>query len=126
MTLAATLAIGLLGCGGGGSGGSGGGKPATLPAGKALVVKADEYRFSPANVVAKPRGPLTIELRNDGAQAHDLHVQTTDGDDRGGTPVFGPGQTQKTIVRLAPGEYEFICTVGDHEAQGMKGTLTIQ
>jgi len=90
------------------------------------VVKADEYRFDPSNVVVTGGGPLKIELRNDGSQAHDLHVQSEDGDDRGGTPVFGPGQTKTTIVRLAPGKYEFECTVGDHAAQGMKGTLTVK
>ena len=125
MTLAAVTAIALAGCGGSDSGDSGGGKPTTVPAGKPLVVKADEYSFSPSNVVAKPGGPLKIELHNDGAQAHDLHVEQ-DGDDRGGTPVFGPGQTKTTIVRLAPGKYDFLCTVGDHAAQGMKGTLTIK
>jgi plastocyanin len=125
ITLAAAGVLALAGCGGSGSGGSGGGKPVTVAAGKPLVVKADEFSFSPSNVVVKGGGPLKIELRNDGAQAHDLHVQQ-DGDDRGGTPVFGPGQTKTATVRLAPGKYEFECTVGDHAAQGMKGTLTIK
>jgi plastocyanin len=125
VTLAAVAALALAGCGGSDSADSGGAKPTIVPTGKKLVVKADEYSFSPSTVEAKPRGPLTIELRNEGSQAHDLRVER-DGDDQGGTSVFGPGQTKTTIVRLTPGEYEFLCSVGDHAAQGMKGTLTIK
>ena len=120
-TLAAAAAVALAGCGGGG----GSGKSVTLPAGKPLVVKADEYRFDPSNVVVKAGGPLRIKLTNDGAQAHDLHIQRG-GDDLGGTPVFSPGQTKTATVKLAPGQYDFVCTVGDHEQLGMKGKLTVK
>jgi plastocyanin len=121
VTLAAAAAMALAGCGGAG----GGSRSVTLPAGKPLVVKADEFKFDPSNVVVKGGGPVRIKLTNVGAQAHDLHVER-DGDDLGGTPIFGPGQTKTATVKLAPGKYDFLCTVGDHAAQGMKGTLTVK
>ena len=63
-------------------------------------------------------------MRNNGSLAHDLHVQK-DGQDVGGTPVFAPGMTESGQATLAPGNYEFLCTVGDHAGLGMKGTITV-
>jgi plastocyanin len=126
LTALVAVAVTLAGCG---SGGGGSGRSVTLAAGKPLAVKADEYKFDPKTVVVKApsNGPtkLKIELRNDGSQAHDLHVER-DGQDLGGTAIFGPGQTQTATVSLAPGKYDFVCTVGDHEAQGMKGSLEVR
>jgi plastocyanin len=122
LTLAAVTAVALAGCGGGG----GGGRTVTVGAGKPVVVKADEYKFDPGNITVKASGgAIRLQLSNDGAQAHDLHVERG-GEDLGGTPVFGPGQTKTATVKLAPGKYDFVCTVGDHEQLGMKGTLTVK
>jgi plastocyanin len=122
LTLAAAVAILLAGCGGDG----GGGAAVTVPSGKPIVVKADEYKFDPKKIVVTGGSqPIKIQLSNDGAQAHDLHVEK-DGQDLGGTAVFGPGQTQTASVKLAPGKYDFLCTVGDHAALGMKGSLEVK
>ena len=75
--------------------------------------------------VASPKPvPIRFTLRNDGSLAHDVHVEK-DGSDLGGTPIFGPGKTEPGKATLAPGTYEFICTVGNHADLGMKGTLTV-
>jgi plastocyanin len=121
VTLAATAAVALAGCGGGG----GGGKTVTVAGGKPIAVTADEYKFDPANIVVKGGGPVRIQLRNDGSQAHDLHVERG-GNDLGGTPVFSGGQTKTATLMLPAGRYDFVCTVGDHEQLGMKGTLTVK
>jgi plastocyanin len=63
-------------------------------------------------------------MRNNGSLAHDLHVRR-EGQDLGGTPIFGPDKTDSGQATLAPGKYELLCTVGDHAALGMKGTLTV-
>ncbi|MGH2838244.1 MAG: plastocyanin/azurin family copper-binding protein [Thermoleophilaceae bacterium] len=45
----------------------------------------------------------------------------------GGTPTFIGGDARTGIVRIdAPGDYKLVCTVGDHEALGMTGTLTVK
>jgi plastocyanin len=114
-------AIGLAGCGGGGGGG---GKAVTVPAGKPVDVTARDYSFSPATIQVTA-GNVRFNLKNAGAQAHDLHVEKG-GQDLGGTSVFGPGSTQGATVKLSPGTYDFVCTVGDHEALGMKGKLVVK
>jgi plastocyanin len=90
-----------------------------------LEVVGDEYSFDPGEVVVRGAGPLTIRLRNDGDLAHNLRVERQ-GEDVGGTPTFPGGQTQSGRVNLEHGNYELICTVGDHAELGMTGTLQVK
>jgi plastocyanin len=93
-----------------------------------IAFGASEYKFEPKHVTVNSgtTQPTVVRfvMRNNGSLAHDLHVQRG-GQDLGGTPIFGPGQTESGQATLAPGKYEFLCTVGDHAALGMKGTLTV-
>ena len=121
----------LPGCGGGDKdkNGDGGQKDSvTVGHNQPIAFGADEYSFEPKTVTvnagtSKP-SVVRFVLRNNGSLAHDLHVEK-DGQDLGGTPIFAPGQTQSGQATLGPGTYEFICTVGDHAALGMKGTLIV-
>jgi uncharacterized cupredoxin-like copper-binding protein len=125
LTVLAVGAAALAGCGGSDDGG-GGGATTTVPAGKPVAVTATEYKFEPANIeVDASSGPIKITLKNGGAIAHDLRVEK-DGEDVGGTPVFGPDASKTAAVALKPGSYAFICSVPGHEAQGMKGTLEVK
>jgi plastocyanin len=90
-----------------------------------LEVVGDEYSFDPGEVVVRGAGPLTIRLRNAGDLAHNLRVERQ-GEDVGGTPTFPGGQTQSGRVNLEHGNYELICTVGDHAELGMTGTLQVK
>jgi plastocyanin len=129
-TLAALVA--LTGCSGGGGEPKvdGGQKKESVTVGRnqPIAFGADEYAFEPKNVVMNSgtSQPTVVRfvLRNNGALAHDLHVER-DGEDLGGTPIFGPGKTESGQAMLSPGTYQFICTVGDHADLGMKGTLTV-
>ena len=131
LTSAVAVAVALAGCGSGGGGGEDVSPipPKTFGAGEQVVVKAREFRFNPESLLVEEQGggpaSVTIELRNEGNQAHDLRLRRA-GDDVGGTPIFGPKQTRTAKVSLDPGSYEVFCSVGDHEALGMKGTLVIQ
>jgi plastocyanin len=90
-----------------------------------LRVTADEYSFDPGRVVVRGAGPLTLRLRNVGELAHNLRVER-DGEDIGGTPTFGGGETQAGRVNLEHGRYEMVCTVGDHAELGMRGDLEVK
>jgi plastocyanin len=125
----ALLALG--GCGGGDNKGDGGekkGDAVTVGHNQPIAFGADEYSFEPKKVTvnAGTSQPTVVRfvLRNNGSLAHDLHIEK-DGSDLGGTPIFGPGKVDSGQAKLAPGTYEFLCTVGDHAALGMKGTLIV-
>jgi plastocyanin len=118
------LCAGLLaGCGGDGDGGS---KPRAeaVPAGEPARVTADEYSFDPDRL-SVASGRVRIVLKNDGSVAHNLKV-LKDGEEVGGTPTFVGGESRSATLRLRPGRYEMVCTVGDHEQLGMRGTLVVR
>ena len=113
----------LAGCGGGDDEEQA--RSVTVNPNSTLRVSADEYSFDPGRVVVRGAGPLTIRLRNDGELAHNLRVER-DGEDIGGTPTFGGGETQAGRVNLEHGRYEMVCTVGDHAELGMRGDLEVK
>jgi plastocyanin len=97
----------------------------TVSAGDTVDVSAREYEFDPARIVVEGGGPLTIELQNEGDLAHNLRLRR-DGREVGGTPTFPGGRTEAGRVRLRPGTYEMVCTVGDHAELGMTGELEVK
>jgi plastocyanin len=119
LTLAA-LALLAAGCGGGDDSG----RTATAPASGSIRVTAKEYSFDPSTIVVKGAGTLRITLANNGSLAHDIKVEK-DGRTIGGTAPFPAGETRSATIRLAPGTYRYVCTVGDHAELGMKGTLKV-
>lgn len=101
------------------------GRTVTVESGKAVTVVADEYSFDPETIVLTGRGKLEVELDNQGSLAHNLRV--FDGaTDVGGTPTFAGGEPRSGTVTVEPGEYELLCTVGDHADLGMTGKLTVR
>jgi len=101
------------------------GRTVSAAPGDTVDVVADEYSFDPENIELSGPGTLTVRLDNQGSLAHNLRV--LDGAiERGGTPTFIGGDPRTGVVRVQPGEYKLVCTVGDHEALGMTGTLTVK
>jgi plastocyanin len=123
--LAAPFTILLLVAGCGGNDPEGSGRTVTVDRGAAVTVTARDYSFDPDRIVMRGAGALTIRLRNDGDLAHDLRVRR-DGEEVGGTPSFPPGRTESARLRLRPGTYEMLCTVGDHAELGMTGELEVK
>jgi plastocyanin len=105
----------------------------TVPAGEAITVVGREYSFDPSRIVvtgASGAAGLELRLDNRGSLAHNLKVERDgrerDGRELGGTPTFQGGEARAGRVRLEPGEYTMVCTVGDHEQLGMKGELVVR
>jgi plastocyanin len=121
----ALVALGLVACGGSKDKGSGG-PTVTVPKGQPVKVTGKEYSFDPATIVVEGGGGRTkIEFTNGGSLAHNLRL-TKDGQEVGGSPTFQGGETKSATVDLQPGEYEMLCSVGDHASLGMKGKLTVK
>ena len=117
------LLLAAAGCGGGDKGGPT--RTAKADAGGTLTVSAREYSFDPNRIEVSGAGELRIVLRNQGDLAHDIHLER-DGRDVGGTPPFPGGQTKSVRLRLQPGTYKLLCTVGDHAELGMTGKLEVK
>lgn len=103
--------------------------PAKAPAGEPLTLTAREYLFTPNRITLRgARGrPVRqqIDLRNQGELAHNIEV--LDGDEVvGKLSSFPPSQERALTVPLAPGRYELVCTVADHDEKGMRGTIEVR
>jgi plastocyanin len=94
-------------------------------AGERVRVTATEYSFDPGGLVLNGGGRLRITLDNRGNLAHNVKV-FDDGREIGGTASFPGGGQRSATVNVRPGNYRLVCTVGDHEALGMTGTLEVR
>jgi plastocyanin len=138
--LALLLSAGVLlaaGCGDDDDEGGGGGAASTPEAtetateessgggGEALTLTADpggSISWDPGELSA-PAGSVTIKLVNESSTPHAVEVEGSGVEEESET-VTG-GETELT-VDLEPGEYTFYCPVGQHRANGMEGTLTVE
>ncbi|MBA3421864.1 MAG: hypothetical protein H0U12_08235 [Thermoleophilaceae bacterium] len=103
------------------------GRTVTVPPGRSVELVGNEFSFDAKTVLvegAKASGGVTVQirLRNQGALAHNLRIYQGDRE-VGGTPTFQGGMTRSATVSLKPGDYRFVCTVGDHAERGMVGEL---
>jgi plastocyanin len=103
---------------------------ATRPAGGgSTTVGLDEFTIEPKDVTVS-RG-ATLEVKNDGAVAHNLTIEkgpdpTEKSTKLAGTSTFLGGKSEKLDVNLAPGKYAMVCTVSGHRDAGMVGTITVK
>jgi len=85
---------------------------------------ADEFRFSLSRSRV-PAGRATIELANFGEDAHNFKLKRV-----AGTHVYTigktlPGARTTKMFRLRHGRFKYWCSIADHKARGMKGTLRV-
>ena len=122
LLLAVTTAL-LGGCGGGGGGDGGidlGDTDTGTSSGADYELFASEYAFAPPFLSLDKPGTYTFSIRNDGNEPHNFTIKGV-----GGTQDAQPGETKMVELTLKAGNYEIICTVDAHEAQGMFGTLNV-
>jgi plastocyanin len=86
----------------------------------ATEVSMTEYSFDPSDLSVASGD--SIEVVNDGELPHNL---TVEGEDVA-TEDIDAGGSEELAVDLDPGDYDYLCTIGDHAAQGMTGTLTVE
>jgi plastocyanin len=115
-----SVALLAAGCGGdddeGGGGGGGGG---------GLTLTADPdgaISWEPGSLSASS-GSVTIKLVNQSDIPHAVEVEGNGVEEESDTVT---GADTELTVDLEPGEYTYYCPVGDHRAQGMEGTLTVE
>jgi plastocyanin len=97
-------------------------KPPANGVNSTINVTMGDYFFT-FSTMTVPIGTVTFNITNGGATQHDLYVES--GINKGSAQL-NPGQTTTfSVVFTKAGSYDYICSVGNHAAMGMAGTLTI-
>jgi hypothetical protein len=104
-----------------------GGGPAGPPLGRYLSVSAKEFSLQLSRP-ALAAGQVTLELRNNGEDPHDLVLSPDDGSH---TRLASFGETQPSEVAtqsqtLSPGSYYLFCSLPGHESFGMYAHLKVR
>lgn len=86
-----------------------------------IEVEGGGFYYDPNVIEATVGEPITVKLNSVDMQ-HDfvideLNVQSE--------VIPGGSSTEVTFTPTEAGEYEFYCSVGNHRAQGMVGTLVV-
>jgi plastocyanin len=116
LVVAVALPLALVACGGENQAAE------TGAAAQTLAVTATDFRFDPAELRADG-GEVAVALTNDGGAPHALAIRGHGVDES--SDVIDGGDSTEFTVSLEDGTYEIYCPVGDHEEQGMVGTLTV-
>ncbi|HEX6782383.1 MAG TPA: plastocyanin/azurin family copper-binding protein [Solirubrobacterales bacterium] len=93
----------------------------------AVDIEADpsgNLAFTTDEATAKA-GKVTVNFTNSSPVPHDVRIESSDGEEVGGTEVISEGN-ESAAVELKPGEYTYFCSVPGHRQAGMEGTLTVK
>ena len=89
-----------------------------------VLVFAREFRFQPSKRVVRP-GRVRIQVKNIGEDAHNL-VVFNQVREVASTGIIQPGELKTITIKLRPGRYAMICTVGNHFQRGMHKPLFVR
>jgi plastocyanin len=70
-------------------------------------------------------GDVTVNFTNSSPVPHDVRIESSGGEEIGGTEVLAEGN-ESAKVDLKAGEYTYFCSVPGHRQGGMEGTLTVK
>jgi len=98
------------------------------PAARVIEVEASEFKYVPQDLQVQAGEEITVTMRHVGAATvpHDI-VFELDDNRRVASRRINGGQTD-SVSFVAPaiaGDYVFFCSVGQHRARGMVGTLIV-
>ena len=106
LAVPAVAVVLVVGCGPSGHG------PLASFDGASITIEARDLTFNPDIVTAPSGVPLRLVLDNqDQGVSHDLHVFQGDTDLGQAPAVVGSGLTSIELPALAPGRYQFACTL---------------
>lgn len=94
-------------------------------AGTPLAIAADPsgaLAFDTTSLQAAA-GTVTIVFTNDSSVPHNVTLDGPGVEDEGTETISG--SSTEVTLDLQPGTYTFYCSVGNHRAAGMEGTLTV-
>lgn len=88
----------------------------------AFIVTGDNFAFAPSTMTVKKGDTVTVTFKNTEG-FHDFVIDELSG----ATTSRIKGGEEETITFVADkaGVFEYYCSVGEHRAMGMVGTLTV-
>jgi hypothetical protein len=89
-----------------------------------LQVTQIEYRLLLSRGVVKA-GPIDLEALDRGMDAHDLRLRVVSSTREIVVPQLTSGERWDGVVSLRPGLYHLWCSLPEHAARGMRGTLRV-
>ncbi len=112
-------------CGGGGAEEAQPNPTAASSGAAAQAIKVDltEWEIEPKDLTVKA-GTVRFEISNPGDYKHSLALEGQGIEEESKTISGGENTTLE--VDLKPGKYKTWCPVGNHESQGMVGTLIVE
>jgi plastocyanin len=93
-----------------------------------ITVEGSDFKFNPATITVKKGETVKITLKNTDASdefeiKHDFVIDELDVQ----SPEIGEGETTTfEFVADQAGTFEYYCSIGEHRAMGMFGTLTVE
>ncbi len=99
-----------------------------VTASSVLTVKTGEWYYDPKEITVAPATAVSLTLVHEGSASipHDI-VFELGGELKAASARIRGGETDKLgfTAPLAPGEYVFYCSVGNHRSRGMEGKLIV-
>jgi plastocyanin len=104
-----------------------GGEPGSAPppAVTHVQVSAVEFRYTLSRS-SVPAGKVVFEFVDAGQDEHNLNVGSSEGELELSFATAQPKAVSDESVVLRKGTYTLFCSLPEHEAKGMKATLTVQ
>ncbi len=88
-------------------------------------MSAVEYHFTLSRTTV-PAGKVIIEFVDNGQDEHNLNAEGEGGALAATFATEVPKAVTRKTVELHPGSYTLFCSLPEHEAKGMKATLTVE
>jgi uncharacterized cupredoxin-like copper-binding protein len=83
-----------------------------------------EYRLLLSRGVVRA-GPVDLEALDRGMDPHDLRLRAVSSTREIVVPQLTSGERWDGVVDLKPGAYHLWCSLPEHAARGMRGTLRV-
>lgn len=110
---------------GSGAGGASGGETGVPPSVPHVQVVAVEYHYTLSRTTV-PEGKVVLQFVNDGQDEHNLNVLSGEGELESSFPKTVSHGVRETTLNMRKGNFTLFCSLPEHEAKGMKATLTVE
>jgi plastocyanin len=88
-----------------------------------IAVEGSEFAFTPSSISVKSGDKVRVTFTNNGSFPHNFTVDELNV----ASETVSPGEsTSVEFTASESGTFDFYCSVGNHRAQGMEGSLEVQ